>query len=159
MRELTVRVPAGVDTGTRLRLRGEGENGSNGGPPGDLYVVLTVEEDPSFRRQGQDLIHSCKISFPRAALGTRLEVPSLDGPVELEIPKGTQSGAVLRLPGKGLPWLGRPRRGDLLVEVLVQTPTHLNSRQEKLLQELDALLSEAGPLEKVKKAAKKIFKK
>ena len=159
MRELTVRVPAGVDTGTRLRLRGEGENGSNGGPPGDLYVVLTMETDPTFRRQGQDLIHTCKISFPQAALGVRLDVPSLDGLVTIEIPKGTQSGAVLRLPGKGVPYLGRSRRGDLLVEVLVQTPTHLTGRQEKLLMELDALLAETGPLEKVKKAAKKIFKK
>ncbi|MDR2695260.1 MAG: molecular chaperone DnaJ [Deltaproteobacteria bacterium] len=160
MRELTVRVPAGVDTGTRLRLRGEGENGMYGGPPGDLYVVLAVEEDRTFRRQGQDLIHSCKISFPQAALGIRLEVPSLDGPVALDVPKGTQSGAVLRLKGRGMPYLGQSRNGDLLVEVIVQTPTRLSARQEELLRELDQLLrGEDGPLDKVKNAAKKIFKK
>jgi molecular chaperone DnaJ len=160
MRELTVRVPAGVDSGTRLRLRGEGENGMYGGPPGDLYVVITVEEDRTFRRHGQDLIHTCKITFPQAALGLRLEVPSLDGPVTLSIPKGTQSGTVLRLKGKGMPYLGQSRSGDLLVEVIVQTPTRLSARQEELIRELDQLLrGDDGPLDKVKNAAKKIFKK
>lgn len=159
LREITVRVPAGVDTGTRLRLRGEGENGSNGGPPGDLYVVVTVEADHTFRRQGQDLIHTCKISFPQAALGVRLEAPSLDGPVTLDIPKGIQSGTVLRLSGKGMPHLGRPQRGDLLVEVIVQTPTRLSDRQKELLKEFDALSQGPGPIDKVKKAAKKLFKK
>jgi molecular chaperone DnaJ len=160
MRELTVRVPAGVDTGTRLRLRGEGENGMYGGPPGDLYVVITVEEDRIFRRQGQDLVHTCKITFPQAALGIRLEVPSLDGPVTLNVPKGTQSGAILRLKGKGMPYLGQNRNGDLLVEVIVQTPIRLSAHQEKLLRELDQLFQEGdGPLDKVKNAAKKIFKK
>jgi len=160
MRELTVRVPAGVDTGTRLRLRGEGESGMYGGPPGDLYVIITVEEDRTFRRQGQDLIHTSKITFPQAALGIRIEVPSLDGPVTLEVPKGTQSGTVLRLKGKGMPYLGQNRNGDLLVEVIVQTPTSLNARQETLIRELDQLLQETeGPLDKVKNVAKKIFKK
>jgi molecular chaperone DnaJ len=159
MRELTVRVPAGVDTGTRLRLRGEGENGMYGGPPGDLYVVIAVEEDRTFRRQGQDIVHSCKITFPQAALGIRLEVPSLDGHITLEVPKGTQSGSVLRLKGKGMPYLGQNRNGDLLVEVIVQTPVSLSSRQEELIRELDQLLqAEESPLDKVKKAAKKIFK-
>jgi molecular chaperone DnaJ len=160
MPELTVRVPPGVDTGTRLRLRGEGESGMYGGPPGDLYVVITVEEDRTFRRQGQDLIHTCKITFPQAALGVRLEVPSLDGPVTLDVPKGTQCGAVLRLKGKGMPYLGQSRHGDLLVEVIVQTPTRLNARQEELIRELEQLLrGDDGPLDKVKSAAKKIFKK
>jgi len=160
MRELTVRVPAGVDTGTRLRLRGEGENGMYGGPPGDLYVVITVEEDRTFRRQGQDLVHTCNITFPQAALGIRLEVPSLDGPITLDVPKGTQSGAVLRLKGKGMPYLGQNRSGDLLVEVIVQTPTRLSARQEELIRELDQLFGkDDGPLDKVKSAARKIFKK
>jgi molecular chaperone DnaJ len=159
MREITVRVPAGVDNGTRLRLRGEGESGVHGGPPGDLYVIISVEADGTFRRQGQDLIHSCVISFPQASLGTRLDVPSLDGPVTLEIPKGTQSGTVLRLNGKGLPYLGQARRGDLLVEVIVRTPARLNERQKELLEEFERLSREESPLDKVRKAAKKMFKK
>jgi molecular chaperone DnaJ len=119
-----------------------------------------VEEDHTFRRQGQDLVHTCKITFPQAALGVRLEVPSLDGSTVLEVPKGTQSGAVLRLKGKGMPYLGQDRHGDLLVEVIVQTPTRLSARQEELIRELDHLLRETdGPLDKVKRAAKKIFKK
>ncbi len=159
MREITVRVPAGVDSGTRLRLRGEGESGVHGGPPGDLYVVISVEADHTFRRQGQDLVHTCRISFPQAALGVRLEVPSLDGPVTLAIPKATQSGTVLRLPGKGMPYLGQSRRGDLLVEVIVETPTRLNDRQKELLEEFERIAQEGGTFDKVKKAAKKIFKK
>ena len=102
-RELVVRVPAGVDTGTRLRVRGEGEPGAHGGPAGDLYVVLTVEQDKRWQRQGQNLIYSHEISFVQAALGHRIEVPGLEGPLPLEIPKGIQSGTLLRLSGEGLP--------------------------------------------------------
>ena len=101
-RELSVRVPAGVDTGTRLRLRNEGEAGTNGGPNGDLYVFISVDEDKTFRRQGQDLVLTREISFVKAALGHTITVPGLDGDLELKIAKGTQSGTVLRLPGKGL---------------------------------------------------------
>ena len=138
MRELSVRVPAGVDTGMRLRLRGEGEAGSNGGPNGDLYVFIEVEDDKTFERQGQDLVLSRKISFVQAALGCTLEVPGLDGPLELKIARGTQSGTVLRLPGKGLPYVGQKRTGDLLVEIIVVTPTNLSGRQEELLREFEA---------------------
>ena len=138
MRDLSVRVPAGVDTGMRLRLRGEGEAGSNGGPNGDLYVFIEVEDDKTFDRQGQDLVLHRNISFVQAALGHTLEVPGLDGPLELKIAKGTQSGTVLRLPGKGLPYVGQKRTGDLLVEVLVTTPTNLSARQEELLREFES---------------------
>ncbi|MBQ3059798.1 MAG: molecular chaperone DnaJ [Desulfovibrio sp.] len=156
-RELTVRVPAGVDTGTRLRLRGEGEPGVHGGPPGDLYVVLTVEQDKRWQREGQDLIFRQEISFVQAALGHKIEVPGLDGPLPLEIPRGVQSGALLRLPGEGLPYPGRRQRGDILVQIVVLTPTRLTSRQEELLREFESA-EEDRPLEKVKKATSKIRK-
>ncbi len=156
-RELVVRVPAGVDTGTRLRVRGEGEAGVHGGPPGDLYVVLTVEQDKRWQRQGQNLIYSQEISFVQAALGHKVEVPGIDGPLPLEVPKGVQSGTLLRLAGEGLPYPGRRERGDLLVEVKVLTPARLSSRQEELLREFEQA-GEQTPLEKVKKAAKKISK-
>ena len=134
-RDLSVRVPAGVDTGNRLRLRGEGEAGTNGGPNGDLYVVIHVTDDKTFQRQGQDLVLTRRISFPQAALGVTLEVPGLDETLELKIAAGTQSGTVLRLPGKGLPYPGQKRTGDLLVEVIVVTPTKLSARQKELLEE------------------------
>lgn len=155
--ELSVRIPAGVDSGTRLRLRGEGEAGRNGGPAGDLYVFLTVEEDKRFRRQGQDLVVTAEVSFPQAALGAKIEVASLDGPLEVQIPAGTQNGEIFRLQGKGLPWLDRKRTGDLLVEVRVKTPVKLTARQEELLREFEKA-GEARPLEKVKRAAKRLGK-
>ena len=156
-RELVVRVPAGVDSGTRLRVRGEGEPGVHGGPPGDLYVVLTVEQDKRWRRQGQDLVFTQEVSFVQAALGHRVEIPGLEKPIPLDVPKGVQSGAVLRVPGEGMPYPGRRQRGDMLVEVRVLTPTRLSSKQEELLREFEAA-AEKSPLEKVKKAAKKISK-
>lgn len=157
-RELSVRIPPGVDTGTRLRVRGEGEPGANGGSPGDLYVVVTVEQDKTFRRQGQDLAYTQEISFVQAALGHRLEVPSLGGGVTVEIPSGVQSGTVLRIKGEGMPYLGRNYRGDLLVEVKVLTPTRISERQEELLREFELLAQEESPLEKVKNVARKFGK-
>ena len=156
-RELVVRVPAGVDTGTRLRVRGEGEPGVHGGPPGDLYVVLTVEQDKRWQRQGQDLVFTQEISFVQATLGHRVEIPGLNGPMPLDIPRGVQSGALLRMAGEGMPYPGRKQRGDMLVEVKVLTPTRLSARQEELLREFEAA-GEQTPLQKVKKAAKKIGK-
>jgi len=153
-KDLKVRIPAGVDTNSRLRLRGEGEAGINGGPSGDLYVVIHVEQDKVFGRQGQNLILSREISFVEAALGHRLEVPTLDDPVNLDIPKGTQSGEIFRLRGLGLPHLGSAHSGDLLVEVTVKTPTHLNSKQEELLKEFAEI--EAN---KLSTKAKGFFKK
>lgn len=157
MRELAVRVPAGVDTGTRLRVRGEGEAGVHGGPPGDLYVVLTVEQDKRWQRQGQDLVYTQEVSFVQASLGHKVEVPGIDGNLPLEIPRGVQSGALLRLAGEGLPYPGRKQRGDLLVQIKVVTPTRLSARQEELLREFEKA-GEQSPLEKVKKAAQKISK-
>lgn len=157
VRELSVNIPAGVDTGNRLRLRGEGEPGINGGPPGDLFVVLHVADDKEFERQGQDLLLMREISFVQAALGDKIEVPGLDEPITLEIPKGTQSGQFFRINGAGLPYPGQNHSGNLLVEIKVLTPTHLNSSQEKLLREF-AALEEKKPLNKAKKAFKKAGK-
>lgn len=156
-REIMVRIPAGVDTGTRLRVRGEGEAGVHGGPAGDLYVVLTVEDDARWERHGQDLIFTQEVSFAQAALGCRVEVPGIDGPLGMDIPKGVQSGALLRLAGQGMPYPGRKQRGDLLVAIKVVTPTRLSARQEELLREF-ARAGEETPLEKVKSAARKIGK-
>lgn len=156
-REILVRVPAGVDTGTRLRIRQEGEPGKNGGPPGDLYVVLTVEPDPRWQRDGVNLLCSREITFPQAALGHKIEVPGIDNPLTLEIPRGTQSGAILRLAGQGMPYPGRKERGDLLVRIKVKTPTNLSERQEELLREFEEA-GEESTFDKLKKTARKIGK-
>ncbi len=157
-RELSVQIPAGVDTGTRLRVRGEGEEGSNGGPAGDLYVVISVEQDKTFRRQGNDLIFTQEITFVQAILGYRLEVPSLQDNVTLEIPRGIQSGTVLRIKGEGMPILGRTTRGDLLVEIKILTPTRISEKQEELLREFEKHAPEEGVMNKIKKATKKAAK-
>jgi len=155
MRELSVRIPAGVYDGARLRLRGEGEMGVHGGPPGDLYVVLHVDEDDVFERDEQDLIYTATISFPQAALGTRIQVPSIDenDSLELDIPKGTQNGKVFQIRGKGLKYPGQNRMGDLLVRIVVKTPTRLSSEQEKLLREFEKLSEQnkEGFFDKIKK--------
>jgi molecular chaperone DnaJ len=157
-KDLQVRIPAGVDNGARLRLRGEGEPGKNGGPPGDLYVVIRVEPDKVFSRDGDDLVVSQEITFVQAALGDRIQVPTLDEDVDVDIPKGAQSGEVFKIKGLGLPRLGGSQRGDLLVEVKVKTPTHLTRKQEELLQEF-ARLEEEKPFKRVKSAFSKAYNK
>lgn len=154
VKELSVRIPAGVDTGNRLRLRGEGEPGVHGGPPGDLYVVISVEEDKTFRRHGQDLLYTVEIGFVQAALGDKVEVPTLDEPIVIDIPKGTQSGEVFRMAEYGMPSLGYGSAGDLLVEVKVVTPTKLTKQQEELLEEFVRLEEE-----KVSSKVKSMFSK
>jgi len=149
VRELSVRIPAGVDNGSRLRLRGEGESGMYGGPPGDLYVVIHVQEDKTFSRQGQDLIYRTEVTIVQAILGDKVEIPTLDEPVKLDIPKGTQSGEVFRLKDLGLPYLGSQQRGDLLVEVTVKVPTHVSRKQEELLRQFQEL-EDQRPLNKVR---------
>ena len=157
VRELSVRIPAGVDTGNRLRVRGEGEGGVNGGPNGDLYVVIQVENDDTFTREGQNLLISREISFVQAALGSKIHVPTLDEDITVDVPKGTQSGEVFRVADKGLPYPGRQTSGDLLVEIKVRTPTKLTTRQEELLREF-AELDEKKTLNKAKKIIKKVGK-
>ncbi len=133
---IKVSVPPGVDDGTRLRLNGEGEAGISGGPPGDLYVVMSIKADQRFERDGVDLHYAAPVSFPQAALGAQIDVPTIDGNVEMTIPAGIQSGKVLRLRGKGVPSLQSSGRGDQLVHVFVEVPTKLNARQRELLEEL-----------------------
>lgn len=141
-REKTIelRIPAGVDTGTRLRVTGEGEPGPNGGPPGDLYVVLEVKEHTFFERRGADLYCTIPISIAQATLGTELSVPGLSGEEKLKIPEGTQSGAVFRVRGKGLADPHGGGKGDLYYHVRVLTPTKLTREQRKLIEQLGASL-------------------
>jgi molecular chaperone DnaJ len=140
-RKLTVRIPAGIATGQRLRLTGEGEAGVAGGPRGDLYVVVDVRDHPFFQRDGNDLLCEIPIQFPTLALGGQIRIPTLDGEEPFSIPEGTQSGAVFRVRGRGMPDVtGRSNRGDLLVTVKVITPRKLTREQKKLLEQLDATL-------------------
>lgn len=156
-RKIKVNVPAGAETGLRLRMTNEGELGRHGGPPGDLYIMIEVEEHPLFERDGDDLLCEFPISFPQAALGSQIEVPTLNGKVRLKIPAGTQSGKIFRLRGKGVVSLRGYGHGDLLVRVVVEVPTKLSSQQRELIQQLaETQEKESGPLsqsflEKVKK--------
>ncbi len=134
-KRVTVKIPPGVDNGTRLRLSGEGEDGVRGGPPGDLYVVLFVEEHEFFRRKGEDIFCEAPLSFPQVALGAQIVVPTLEGSATLEVPKGTQTGEIFRLKGQGIPRLRGLGRGDQYVQVTVETPTKLTKRQEELLRD------------------------
>jgi molecular chaperone DnaJ len=133
---LNVRIPAGVDNGSRLKLRGEGETGHNNGPAGDLYVVLHVREHPLFTRQGNDIICDVPISFTQAALGTEIDVPTLHGKMKMRIPAGTQSGSVFRLKNKGVPDVRGYGQGDHMVRAIVETPKKLTPQQRDLLEEL-----------------------
>lgn len=143
-KKLSVRIPAGVDTGDRIRLSGEGEAGFNGGPPGDLYVQVEVREHPIFTRDGRNLYCEMPLSFVDAALGGEMEVPTLDGRVKLKIPSETQSGKIFRLRGKGVTPVRGGGLGDLLCKVNVETPINLNEPQKKLLRELQKSLGEGG---------------
>jgi molecular chaperone DnaJ len=136
-RTLQLKIPAGVDTGSQLRISGEGEPGAQGGPPGDLYVVLRVQPHAFFKRDGTNLYCEMPVSVPQAVLGATVEVPTLDGGTsKLHIPEGTQSGTVLRLRGQGVPQLGGRGRGELNVLVRVVTPKRLSSEQRKLFEQL-----------------------
>lgn len=136
---LQIKIPGGVDTGSRLKLRGEGEAGPTGGAPGDLYVGIRVGEHPLFERHDNEVICELPISFPQAALGGEVEAPTLEGKIKMKVPPGTQSGRVFRLRGKGIVDLHDGRRGDQLVRVVVETPTKLGSKAKKLLEELARL--------------------
>src|SRR5579862_4117489 len=137
---IALRVPAGVDTGTRLRVPGEGEDGANGGPTGDLYVVLEVKEHNFFERRGPDLYCTIPVSITQAALGADVSVPGLNGDEKLKIPEGTQGGAVFRIKGHGLPDPRGGGKGDLYYHVRVLTPSKLTRDQRKLMEQLGATL-------------------
>ena len=138
-RVVEAKVPAGVEDGTRIRFSGFGEAGAFGGPSGDLYVVLHVKEHSFFERVENDLHCVIPISFAQAALGTEIMVPTMEGDHKLKIPDGTQSGTKFRIRNKGVPVLNSHGKGDLFVEIRIQTPSKLNKRQKELLQELDQI--------------------
>ncbi|MGP8035288.1 MAG: molecular chaperone DnaJ [Steroidobacteraceae bacterium] len=139
-RKLSVKVPAGIDSGDRVRLAGEGEAGRNGGPPGDLYVEIHVREHPIFERDGEHLSCEVPVSFATAALGGSVTVPTLDGDVTLKIPVETQSGRVFRLRDKGVKPVRGGMRGDLFCRVVVETPVHLSGEQKELIRTLEESL-------------------
>jgi molecular chaperone DnaJ len=136
---LAVKIPAGVDEGDRIRLSGEGEAGVNGGPPGDLYVVMHLKPHGVFQRDGDDLHCEMPISFTQAALGGEIEIPTLDGSAKIKVPPETQTGQVFRLRGKGIKGVRSTYPGDLLCEVVVETPVRLTDRQKELLRELEEI--------------------
>ena len=143
-RKLSVKVPAGVDDGDRIRLTGEGEAGRNGGPAGDLYVEIRVNPHKIFERAGADLSCEVPVSFATAALGGEVELPTLNGNVSLKIPEGTQSGKVFRLRGKGVSTVRDPHPGDLFARVSLETPVNLTAEQESLLRQFEASVSKGG---------------
>ncbi len=135
-RRISVKVPPGVDNGNQIRLRGEGEAGTRGGPPGDLFVVITVIEHEYFRRDGDNILYELPLNFAQVALGTEVEVPTLDDDSKLKIPAGCQTGTVFRLKNKGVSHLNGRGRGDQLVMVSLVTPESLNKEQQRLFKEL-----------------------
>ncbi|HWT00115.1 MAG TPA: molecular chaperone DnaJ [Pyrinomonadaceae bacterium] len=151
---MEVKIPAGVETGSRLRIAGEGESGTQGGTAGDLYVVIHVAEHKHFERQGSNLYSSVPITFAQAALGSELNVQTLNGQQQVKIPAGTQTGTVFRLKGHGMPVLGGRGRGDLFVSVTVVTPTTLTREQRHLLEQLSEVetkdLEDKGFMDKVR---------
>ncbi|MBI5074210.1 MAG: molecular chaperone DnaJ [Nitrospirae bacterium] len=134
-RTVNLKIPAGVDEGSRLKVVGEGEPGMNSGPNGDLYVILDIQEHAIFKREGTELFCDFPISFTNAALGAEIEVPTLDGSARLKIPAGTQSGKIFTLKGKGAPRIGSQQRGSQLIRVFIEVPKKLSQRQKELLEE------------------------
>ena len=141
-RRLRVNIPAGVDTGSRIKLSSEGEHGFNGGPPGDLYIVLHVKAHSIFEREGADLFCEVPISFTQAALGTEIDVPTLEGEARLKIPPATQTHKTFRMRNKGVAQIRGGGRGDLHVRVVVETPSNLTQRQQELLEEFESISRE-----------------
>lgn len=149
MHTLSVKIPGGVDTGSRLKLHGEGETGPVGGSPGDLYVFIQVESHPIFVRDNLDILCEVPISFVQAALGAEIDVPTLEGKVKMKIPGGTQSGKVFRMKGRGVKDVKGYQQGDQHVRVTVETPTHLTAKQKELLKEFAAIGGEdVNPMSK-----------
>lgn len=138
---LQVKVPPGVEEGTRIRYGGEGDAGRSGGPSGDLYIVLSIRAHDFFERDGHDLHCVIPISFPQAAMGAEIDVPAIDGPVTLKVPEGTQSGKELRIRGRGVPYLNEKGRGDLIVKVVVQIPKKMTRAQRDLVAQLAETLA------------------
>lgn len=143
-KDITVKIPAGIDNGQSVSVRGEGDVGANGGPNGDLLVAVTIRRHDLFTRDGADVYCEIPITFTQAACGADIEVPTLDGKVRYTIPEGTQTGTTFRLKGKGIPYVGYSKRGDQYVTVVLETPTKLNREQIELLRKFEASLSESA---------------
>lgn len=141
-KELTITIPAGVESGTRFRVSGEGEAGSNGGPPGDLYVVAEVGQDPVFTREGENIYVEIPVSFAQASLGADLDIETLWGTERLHIAAGTQPGQAYRLKGKGMPVMGKRYKGDQIVHAKIVIPTKLTQKEKELIEELSRLSAE-----------------
>lgn len=148
-KKYTVKIPAGIKSGNKIRLKGKGQPSPSGGPPGDLYVKVEVAASPMFHRRGDDLLINVPVTFPEAALGAKVEVPTTNGNISLKVPKGTQNGRVLRVKGKGAPRMKGGGSGDLLVKIRVDVPTDLNKTQKKALEEYSKLRTE-NPREALK---------
>jgi molecular chaperone DnaJ len=154
--KLNVKIPPGVEDGTRIRYAGEGDAGRSGSPKGDLYIVLSVRAHDFFERHGNDLHCVIPISFPQAALGADIEIEGIDGPVTLKIPEGTQNGRELRMRGRGVPFLNEKGKGDLVAKLVVQIPKKLSRSQRELVSKLAESLTvenkptSPGLLEKMK---------
>jgi len=140
--KIKINIPAGIDDGQTISLRGEGDPGSKGGPPGDLFVTVHVKAHPIFKRQGNDVILDIPITFVQAAIGAELEIPTLDGKVKYNLPEGTQTGTTFRLKGKGIPYLRGNGRGDQYVRVEVEVPRKLNEKQKELLRQFAEISGE-----------------
>jgi curved DNA-binding protein len=134
--EVSVKIPKGIPTGKKLRLAGKGMQGRNGGPPGDLYLQISVREHPIFTREGEDLVVEKEVSFSEAVLGTTVEVPTLEGKKRVKVPPGTQSHTKMRLKGLGLPHFQREGRGDELIKVIIRVPKRVSEKSKKLIEEL-----------------------
>jgi curved DNA-binding protein len=134
--EVTVKVPAGIETGKKLRLAGKGMRGPGGSPPGDLYLKVNVADHPIFKKEGSDIVLDKEIKISEAILGTTIEVPTLEGSKSIKVPPGTQSSSRIRLKGFGLPRLQGGGKGDEYVRILIRYPKNLNDRQKKLIEEL-----------------------
>ena len=150
-RTLSVNIPAGIDDGQTISLRGQGHAGANGGPRGDLLITVSVKAHPFFERDGSSILMELPISFVQAALGAEVEVPTLDGKVKYTIPEGTQTGATFRLRGKGVPYLNSNGRGDQFVTVYIETPTNLSKEQKELLRQFGEATGSGGGLKGRKK--------
>ena len=155
-KRIHIRIPPGVDTGSKLRIRSEGEEGERSGPPGDLFVFLYVEPHDFFSREGDDIICQIPIRFAQAALGAEMEIPTLNGMTQLSIPKGTESGDLFRIKGEGFPRLRGQGRGDEIVQIIIKTPRDLTKRQIEILMEFEEI---SGTKEKRDGGWKSVFRR